>query len=61
MSGFERRIARYLTNKSGFSDQFTATAVGQTILSQAPWLPSVKSSFPISLRWGITASSAASA
>ena len=31
-----RRIASYLTNKSGFSDQFTAAAVGQTILGQPP-------------------------
>ena len=31
-----RRIASYLTSKSGFSDQFAATAVGQTILGQAP-------------------------
>ena len=31
-----RRIASYLTNKSGFSDQFAAAAVGQTILGQPP-------------------------
>ena len=31
-----RRIASYLTNKIGFSDQFTAAAVGQTILGQPP-------------------------
>ncbi|WP_422414003.1 hypothetical protein, partial [Endozoicomonas sp. ALB122] len=31
-------IASYLTNKSGFSDQFAAAAVGQSILGQPPRL-----------------------